>query len=207
MLRVPALAPPISRHASAHLRQASAHSWQRAILCFAHSAPHASHTSAQSWQTRSANSDPRAISRAAKEQMSAQLRSSSMHRVIILTSSSCRHAVAQCSHASIHSWQASMQVRYFSCDILISCSMVECRQRQSPGCWPSAVPEADRSRFTAWHKHVRRYCSRGVEQWVVTLLVAWGNILTFDHTPGGMHQRNGRWPSAEKTEGRDSKAR
>jgi hypothetical protein len=75
------------------------------------------HLGAELAHARAANCEPRDISRIANEQMSAQLRSSSTHRTIILTSSSCRQAVAQFSHASMHWGHASMQASYFSWDI------------------------------------------------------------------------------------------
>ncbi len=107
------------------------------MLCLAHSAPHASHTSAHRAQARSANGEPRAISRAANEQVSAQLRSSSMHRVILSTDSSCKQAVAQCSHASMHSLHASMQSSYFSWAMIVVCLVFSAR---AEGDAAAAVP-------------------------------------------------------------------
>jgi hypothetical protein len=40
----------IFAHSSAHLLQASAHSWQWLLLCLLHSSAHLLHISAQSWQ-------------------------------------------------------------------------------------------------------------------------------------------------------------
>jgi hypothetical protein len=49
---------------------------------------------------------------AARLQISAQSRSSSMHRIIILMSGSRKQDVAHCSHAVTHSLQASIQFGY-----------------------------------------------------------------------------------------------
>ena len=50
------------------------------------------------------------MNRAARLQISAQSRSSSMHRAIDLMSCSCKQDAAQCSHAVTHSLQASIQL-------------------------------------------------------------------------------------------------
>src|SRR5664280_1053617 len=55
--------------------------------------------------------------RAARLQISAQSRSSSMHRTIILMSCSCKQDAAQCSHAVTHSLQTSIQLSYCLSDI------------------------------------------------------------------------------------------
>jgi hypothetical protein len=66
--------------------------------------------------------------RAARPQISAQSRSSSMHRTIILMSCSCKQDAAQCSHAVTHSLQTSIQLSYCSCDItfLLFCFVCFC---------------------------------------------------------------------------------
>jgi hypothetical protein len=50
------------------------------------------------------------MNRAARLQISAQSRSSSMHRAIVLMSCSCKQDAAQCSHAVTHSLQTSIQL-------------------------------------------------------------------------------------------------
>jgi hypothetical protein len=52
------------------------------------------------------------MNRTARLQISAQSRSTSMHRAIILMSCSCKHDDAQSSHAVTHSLQASIQLSF-----------------------------------------------------------------------------------------------
>jgi hypothetical protein len=68
----------------------------------AHSPPHRWQTSAQAAQLTLELSLARVIAAAASEKISAQSMSRAMQRAIILTFSSCRQAVAQCSQASMH---------------------------------------------------------------------------------------------------------
>jgi hypothetical protein len=82
------------RHSSAHRSQATAHSRQWAASCFWHSSPHSSQISAQRAQSCIALSLPRAMNAAARRQISAQSTSSAIHRAIIFTWSSRKHAAA-----------------------------------------------------------------------------------------------------------------
>jgi hypothetical protein len=93
----------ILRHSSAQRRQESAQRRQWSCACFAHSSPHAWQMSAQAVHSSRAFSLPRAIAAAARAQISAQSMSSAMQRAIILTSFSCRQALAQWLHAAAQS--------------------------------------------------------------------------------------------------------
>lgn len=95
-------------HSSAHRRQAFAHSWQCAIWCLAHSSPQASQIVAHTPQMAALHSLCRAIAAAASWQIAAQSMSSAMHRAIIFTLSSFRHAAAQLLHTTAQSLHASM---------------------------------------------------------------------------------------------------
>lgn len=123
----------IFRHSSAHLWQALAHCWQCSVLYLAHSSPHAWQISAQSAQSFAANDEPRDMNWAARLQISAQSRSSSIHRTIVLMSCSRKQDAAQCSHAVTHSLQASIQPSYCLEDItfilfFVCCGLFHCRQ-------------------------------------------------------------------------------
>src|SRR5438067_2056099 len=122
------------RHSSAHLRHPSAHCLQCCASYFSHSCAHASQTSAQSAQSRAAKSLPRDINRTARAQISAQSRSSSMHRAIFFTSCSCRHSDAQCSHAIVQAIHAWIQRWYFSCGIIVPFYLL---RRSEPGLSPA----------------------------------------------------------------------
>lgn len=98
---------------SAHTRQASAHSRQCGCsACFAHSAAHSAAVRAQasSWarHTRGSKSFPRASKLAVHEQMSAQSRSSRMHRRNGKISCSPRQPSAHARQARAHAAAASM---------------------------------------------------------------------------------------------------
>ena len=116
------LAPAMRWHCSAHLRQASAQSWQCSASCFSHSAAQASQISAHSRHNSCAKREPRLMNAAAPKQASAQSRSSRMHSAILSTSGSPRHASAQCSHICAHLRQASIQAK--NCLWDISCTPI-----------------------------------------------------------------------------------
>lgn len=98
------------RHSWAHIRQAFAQSWQCCAACFSHSVPHASQIIAHTRQISRAKRARLAMNEAANRQMAAHSRSSRMQSRIMATLLSCRHAVAQLSHASAHWLHASMQL-------------------------------------------------------------------------------------------------
>jgi hypothetical protein len=103
----------ILRHASTHFRQASAHSWQCVIGCFAHSSAHDWPMSAHKAQMAWLCSLPRDMAEAASAQTWAQSMSSAMQRTIILTSVSWRHEAIQRLQATAHALQASIQALNF----------------------------------------------------------------------------------------------
>jgi hypothetical protein len=150
-------APAIRRHSSAHRRQASAQRRQCSMcLCFSHSRAHSSQTSAHSWQKSAARSLPRAITIVAVRQISAHSRSSSMQRASIPTSCSFKQAVAQCSHSSAHSLQASMQLRMASwVMVIVSVSFEGSNPRERSN--PHAI--APDSQHDARESDISRECS------------------------------------------------
>lgn len=104
----------ILRHSSAHILHAWAHSLQCSMsLYFSHSSAHSSQISAQIAQIFFECSLSRDINCDAVIHMFVQSRLSCIHLVIELTSCSRRSEVAQNSHDSKQSLQASMQVWYF----------------------------------------------------------------------------------------------
>lgn len=83
------------KQASAHRRQAAAHSWQWSIECLSHSSAHIWQTDAQTRQKSFALSLSRDMAAEARWQIAAQSMSSAMQRAIIFTSSSSKQAEAQ----------------------------------------------------------------------------------------------------------------
>jgi hypothetical protein len=93
--------------------------------------------------TSSANSDPLAMKADAVWQIRAQALSSSMHRDIILTSRSFKHAVAQCSHSEAQRLQAWIQDSYFSCIVILSDSIQPFALDEPSSLLAMAVPMGD----------------------------------------------------------------
>lgn len=85
--------------ASAQSIQILAHSWQWSCWCLPHSAAQRRQISSHKTRYWWAITESLCNRRAPWTHMSAQSRSRLMQPAIILTSSSCRHSVAQCSQA------------------------------------------------------------------------------------------------------------